>query len=160
MGRHRKITRNKFKVAYDKGKNMPEIANTLKVSIPTAYKYAHKYNYPIKSKDSDKLSLDIFKAYKGSTTMEQLAVDFDLTRQAVRYHLWKVIRALNKKKPEQLEWPLPQKLGHLKVLHLLDEQPDLFDYPDKIAALINLRRPVVEEYLTHAFKKRTEKRSL
>lgn len=156
MGRHRKVLKTQFIKAYERAENMEELASKLKVSIPTAYGYTHLYKRPIKTPDSKLLTLSIFRAYKGKATMEQLAVRFDLTRQAIRYQLWKIISLLNKKKVK-IKWPLPQKLCHLKVLHLLDEQPDLFDYPDKIAVLTNLRQDVVEEYLRYAFEEKTNK---
>ena len=136
---------------------MSELAKLLGVTNPTAYRYAHLYDMAIKGKNSDKLSLEIFRAYRGTVTMEQLAVKFHLQRQSIRYHLWKVIHALNDKKHKKLRWPLPQKLNHLKILHLLDEQPDLFEYPEKIAKVTNLTLTAVEEYLQYAYQKRTAK---
>ena len=144
--------------AYEKAKNMEELADLLEISLPTAYGYTHLYKRPIKTSEAKLLTLEVFKAYKGKITMEQLAVEFDTTRQAIRYQLWKIIGLLHKKKGK-LKWPLPQKLCHLKVLHILDDQPDLFDHPEKIAALTNLRQDTVEEYLRYAFEEKTNKHS-
>lgn len=156
MGRRRKILKNQFTEAYKQAESMVELAKLLDVSLPTAYGYVKRWGVSILTHDSRTLTLEIFRAYKGLITMEQLAVEFSLTRQAIRYQLWKVVHLLNKKN-SKLRWPLPQKLGHLKVLQILDAQPDLFDQPDKIAKMTNLIPTIVEEYLAYAFEHRTEK---
>lgn len=156
MGRHNKLKETRFRIAHRKAKTVLELAALLEVSVPTVYTYCRKLNLslPNKSKakeEREKLTIKIFKAYRGLTTLEDLGTIHGLSRTRVRQCLKQYLLKVWKTSAEK-DWPLPRKLCHIKIVHALIRSPKLFDDPEKIAKSTNLCQKTVMEYLQYTYE--------
>jgi len=143
--------------AYRKAATMMELASSLDVTVPTTYNYCKRLEIDaIKKSTNLSLSLDIFKLFQGSITLEDLSAQFSLSRQMIRYHLNRSVYFYWVTEPTFDKLPRPTKLAHIKIAHLLVQKPKLESNPMKIAELTGNTFFVVEQYLSMLFMLQTQ----
>ena len=157
MPRKCKLSKGKFMQAYRKADTMMELAAILDVTVPTTYNYCTRLNIePIKKTGDIGLSKTVFKAFQKSVKIEDLASEFNLSRQMIRYHLNRAIYFYWVTEPTFNHLPKPLKLAHIKVAHLLMKQPKLESDPMEIAEITCNTFFVVEQYLSILFMSQTK----
>jgi hypothetical protein len=154
VGRKPKVPARRFKQEYDKSKSIDELSMRLGISRPTAYAYLKKFGMrPPTRRASVRECHNLFEEYRGLTTLKYLCEKNQMSMGGIRGRL---IRAVEHHWRKRREYPRPLQLAHIKVYHLLVEDPGMFDDPEGIAEQTATALPIVDEYLRMIYSNRTQ----
>lgn len=121
------VSKEDFMKAYETEESVLDMAIKLGVSEMTVRNYLKRFGLVAKqTKRRQQQATAIYDAYKGSISIPALAVKFGVDENAIRYNLRRrMIEVYSAPNPPK--WPRPQLLAHIKILHLLEERPEMAD---------------------------------
>jgi len=149
MSRSRAVSKKKFLEAYQKSKNIVDLAIELGICEMTVRNYLHKLSLEVPGKaEKQEFSFKIYNAYQGRITLNEMTKKFGLDLIHIRYHLKKAMMLTYSSK-DKPKWPIPRILSHIKIVHALGKNPTLINKIDMLVEKTGLSEGCINIYLKY-----------
>jgi hypothetical protein len=129
MARPRTFTDRTFKSLYRQCSSAAQLAEELNCTTITVNSHIRRLGLKSYSNSrlDDSLALKVFDQYRGNTTVTMLAIENNTSESQIRYLLSKAMRITWGRSAPAI--PRPLKLSHIKIVHVLNEDAEMFDDP-------------------------------
>ena len=135
MGRHCKVSKEKFLKAYqqnkDEHKAVLRIATQLGLTKAAVYNYLDRYNLDIPLVrihhiEHDILAAKVFCQYRGQMTIGHLAAEYHLSRATIRHYIeQEIVKLYQSNSPPR--FPQSEKIRNIKIVKALIEADETDD---------------------------------
>lgn len=120
MGRHRVLTQDKFREAYERHNGIVgEIAKALNLSRPTIYQYCKRFGFSPRLAERDRgQMMAVYNDYHGYASLKTLARKHRLHHLTVKYHIVEAINHIWAHDPP-MGFPKPESVYDVKIVKAL-----------------------------------------